>query len=582
MSVLYGGGLVAALGFCGLGLGYAVNAINTPAPTPAQIRIQEKAQALHLSQEQQQAQIDALNAKLDSEWHFDRASTWLRLLEIGGLATLTVCIPAGALGGTAWLIHHSRKELPTKDLRVGLRGMDYEQKRTILRDRLHVAAIAAGNPALPKNLAHLHTVQSPRITGGQANLVEEPPLTISRIPDVPSVGRLIQSGEIGGNRPLLFGYAETGGVRHEGREHFSIAIVGKPDFGKSNSGGVVFAQHVLLGADGVLCDPHAGNPRSLATRLAPLEEAGVFLLPTADSPKEILSAVRTVHGELKAREGRQKRWRKDNGPSVPAPKDRLLSLVIDELPELLRGELADDLPPLLADIIQAGPKMNIVALLMGQQWATIAVGGAMVRNSIPAAILHNCRSVDARAASGLRSANIPDGVEMLGQGEAFMVAPGVSAVRITVPRLEADDLVEVARLAAAQRGNGLGNGADLRFLRQGTAVGTTIMEAAVPARISAGSEYESAVPRAGARARVGDERADKIIAMLTAGKKIPAIAKALYQPTVGTERLVGNAYYAATDEVTEVIAEWVAAKAQTETQPPLTILPMDDEAKESD
>jgi hypothetical protein len=563
-------GSLAAAGFCALGIGWTWNSLKTPGPTPEQIKIETQAQALHLSQEQKQAQIDAANAKLDSEWHVDRASTWLRLLEIGALATLTVCVPAGAVAGGLHLWHN--RDMPDKATgAVAYRGLTPELRIAVNSAAVQTRNLLAVNPALPHGLVNLHTVNSPRITGPTA-LTEEPALTISRIPDVPPFGRLIAAGEVGGNRPLLLGYGESGDVRHEGAEEFSIGIAGMPNFGKSNTAAGIIAQHVLRGADHVLCDPQAGSKRSLATRLAPLEEAGLFLLPTAVDDKAILSAVRTVHGELKVRQKRQMQWRKDHGPGEPAPKERLLVLAMDEWTTTLRGELATELPRMLADILQAGPQRSVIALLLAQQWATASVGGGMVRDVLSAGIIHRCRTIDARMVSGMRSASLPEGINTLEQGEAVVFAPGVGPVRLNIPRLEADDLVEVARMAAAQRSNGAsGNRLENPFFGAITPPKTLFLDAPTRDVGNGESDLVSGVSRAQARARVGDALADQIIAMWRSGKKIPAIAKALYPPAVGQERLTGPRYYAATDEVTEVVHEWSMAREQ----PTLAILPME-------
>jgi hypothetical protein len=556
-------GLAVSFGFCALGIGYAWNSLNTPGPTPEQIRIETDAQRLQLTQAQKQAKMDEINAKLDSEWHFDRASTWLRLLVIGSLATLTVCVPAGAVAGGLHLWHN--RDMPTKDMRIPLRGMDFDQKRTMIRDQLQVRAIQAANPQLPKGLEHLHTVHSPRITGGSREpFADEPALTVSRIPDVPNFRRLIEAGEVGGNRPLLFGYAATGDQRHNGQEHFSIGFAGQPNFGKSNSAGVVLAQHILHGADAVVCDLQAGNKRSLASRLAPLEEAGLFLIPTADSPKLILAAVRTVHGELKAREARQARWRKEHGPGSPAPRNQLLVLCIDEWPTVLRGELADELPTMLADIHDSGPKMDVITELMAQQWGTNVVGGAMVRNSVPAAIIHCCRADEARMVSGLRGDSIPGDTMALGQGEAYMVAPGVGPVRITVPRLEAADLVEVARLAAAQRRNG---GRLVIGAVPGAAAGAEenpLLLRSGPAPATGSFEYGAVAP---SRARALEAR---VLDCLHEGRTVPQIVEYVYQ----VNRSRGTKYAEATAEVMAIIRE--------ATRPALTVVNADAGVEETE
>lgn len=198
----------------------------------------------------------------------------------------------------------------------------------------------------------------------------------------------------------------------------------------------------------------------------------------------------------------------------------------------------------------------------------------MVRNSVPAAIIHCCRAEEARMASGLTAGAIPGDTMALGQGEAYMVAPGVMPVRITVPRLEAADLVEVARMASAQRSNGAGgNRLENPFFGAITPPRTLFLDAPARDVENGKSDLVSAVSRAGARARVGDVLADQIIAMWRSGKKIPAIAKALYPPPVGQERLTGPRYYAATDEISEVLQEHTE-RMERLAQPALTVLPM--------
>jgi hypothetical protein len=170
--------------------------------------------------------------------------------------------------------------------------------------------------------------------------------------------------------------------------------------------------------------------------------------------------------------------------------------------------------------------------------------------------------------SGMRSASLPEGITTLEQGEAVVFAPGVGPVRLNIPRLEADDLAEVARMASAQRGNGdrltISNTPDFAF--RGPI--TRVLDVPAPPRISAGSDLVSDVPRAGARVRVGSNRADEIVSMFLGGHKVAAIAKALYPPPVGKERLTGGPWTAATDEITEVLREHMERNAR----PALTVM----------
>jgi hypothetical protein len=554
----------------GLGCGalagvVALNMLSGPSPEQAKLDLQR--QQLQLQQQRQQAQRDEANAEADARWDWSRPATWLRLGEILLIASVSLGVPATGLV----VVHRlwSRRHMPNDYGMVPLPNLSSEEALRVHAMAMQVMAIRAANPETPV-LQTLHTTNAPRLTGAPvapAAVVEAPQLTISGGPEVPRYGELISAGEVGGQRRLLWGYSADGELRHTRDEEVSAGFAGLPNFGKSNSAAGVVIQHVLRGAGLALIDPQAGNDRSLATRLGPLEEAGAFLVPTAVSPTEIRDTVKLFHDELLARQERQATWRREHGLSVPAPRERLIGVAIDEWRQVIAGPGGAEMVGWLENILAAGPKMGVIALLIAQRWDVEGTGGGSIRNLLPATLIHRSRQDDARMVSGLRGDAIPEAVAELGPGQAYLVAPGVVPVLVGVPLLEQADITEVAnRVRAAREAVVLGTAPENR---SGTALGTAPGGSwTAPAgpwgdrsedRSSDRSVFESSL-RSGSGGPSPEAERATVLELLQQGATVPAIVERVY----GVGRSRGTKYAEATVRVMAILRD--AAR------PPLVVL----------
>jgi hypothetical protein len=426
--------MALGIGLAVLLLGIGWHLLSTPPPSDEQERLELQARTQQLQRERAAA---AAQQRLDDAWAPWVTGAW-HLAEIAVL----LAVPGGlaVATGVAW----SRRRLPTRDGRLPRPArLDLETWLRTHAAWLTVRHTEAEHPPLPAGLTSYSVTDSRRVSGalrGEDALVEivSPPP-----PAPPRFAELLSAGHIGHGRPLLYGYSSDGEVRHEGEEATSVLIAGQPRNGKSNTEASLAAQHALNGGQLVVCDPHAGNHRSLAMRLQAL--ASAFLEPIADSPEAITAAVRRVHDELQDRKARGADWLRRRRAAERAP-ERLIALVIDEWTALLRGPAAGELQGMLADIVSEGQKYRVVALLAAQQWHAAQVGGTLVRNVVPTVIAHRCRGDDMRAVSCMRAEAIPEDTLALQPGEAYLLAPEHHLRRIRVPAVEGEDLARVGRL----------------------------------------------------------------------------------------------------------------------------------------
>ncbi|MDW8392542.1 MAG: hypothetical protein RMK84_20740, partial [Oscillochloridaceae bacterium] len=158
-----------------------------------------------------------------------------------------------------------------------------------------------------------------------------PALTLAA---APALRALLDAGEVGRGRPLLLGVDATTSemVRGSFKSLYSAGIGGLQGSGKTWGAAFLLAQSAAHGARLVICDPHAGDGESLASRCAGLAPA--MLCDVADEPRGIEAALKLVNDEL----DRRKRGAPDRWPLIVA---------IDEWLSLMRGALAATLPRLV-------------------------------------------------------------------------------------------------------------------------------------------------------------------------------------------------------------------------------------------
>lgn len=539
MSVLYGGGLVAAVGFCALGFGYAVNAINTPAPTPAQIRIEEKAQALQLTKAQQQAQIDAVNAKLDSEWHFDRPSTWLRLTEDGLLFAVFVGAVASpvALGLHFW----HKRDMPDKATgAVAYRSPSAQERIAINMAAVQTRNLLAVNPALPSGLTNLHTVHSPRNIGTAA---PEPEVVITNPDDVkvPTVSDLLRRREIGPGQLLALGWdpATNSLRRSEPADDgdlfaalYSAGMGGHQGSGKSRDAEWLCIQAALIGTGLRLCDGHGRiSAKSLTGRLRPLEAA--FIRPIALDHEDILLAMRETVEEI---ERRLRLGIEDGQPQL---------IVVDEWRRVIGEDTTGEIAEHAGTITREGRKVMSNGLFISQTWSKRESGP--FRNQLAAAFIHRMRPDEAR----MLVPGVPNDTLRLAQGECYVIPTSGETHRLWVPRVDDEAIALAGRMLGA-------NGPRLTV---GAVPRAVIGAVENPLLIGSGSSQTDhrspigAVPSSRARALEA-----QVLDLLHEGRTVPQIVEFVYQ----VNRSRGTKYAEATAEVMAIIRE--------ATRPALTVV----------
>lgn len=252
----------------------------------------------------------------------------------------------------------------------------------------------------------------------------------------PTFAELLGNGTIAPGAPLVLGWSEQGAVTGSWRALLSTGIGGLQGSGKSTTAAALLSQAALSGARLLVVDPHAGDDDSLANRIAPLAPA--FLAEPASEGRAILDVLRQARAELERRKrGSGERWP--------------LIVVVDEWTGLLRGELADQLPPFIADLTSEGRKYNAYAFLLAQRWASSDVGGGGVRNTLAAAYVHRMRPDEARYLTGLRSAQLPADVLQLGSGESYLLDTSGTLTKVRTPLITPSDVSSVgARLALVE------------------------------------------------------------------------------------------------------------------------------------
>nr|MDP9416224.1 hypothetical protein [Pseudomonadota bacterium] len=263
-----------------------------------------------------------------------------------------------------------------------------------------------------------------------------PALLTAQAPDVreivvPSFRELLDAGQVGldneGRRqPLILGYGEHGPITGGWKSLYSSGLGGLQGSGKTWTAAYLLAQSAINGAQFVICDPHAGDEESLATRVQPLAPA--LLCDIADDERSILQALKLADEEFQ---------RRKDGDSNRRP----LIVAVDEWTSLRRGELAEQLPRFVEDFSTEGRKLNVHIMLLGQRWDKESVGP--FRNTLASSYVHRMRADEARMMTGLRASALPDDTLQLAPGAAYLVDTRGTLHRVQIPLMRPEDVVRV-------------------------------------------------------------------------------------------------------------------------------------------
>ncbi len=155
---------------------------------------------------------------------------------------------------------------------------------------------------------------------------------------------------------LVLGYDQQAQPVHGTLDSlYSFGIGGMSGSGKTSCAVWLLAQSVLQGARLIVIDPHAGNPDSLASKLAPL--ASAYLCKVASSPDEMLQSVRYCQSIFDARKSGQ------DDPQQP------VIVVMDEWLAAMRGSTQEAFQRLAECISQEGRKYGVIGCFLSQKWS---------------------------------------------------------------------------------------------------------------------------------------------------------------------------------------------------------------------
>lgn len=374
--------------------------------------------------ERQQALSDTLNP-LD----IALAAIWrlLPLLALSGLATYLSSLAAAHVG---------RVLLERRPNELGLLPVPVGQLASVAPTALgafHVARIQEAQrpqvPTVPHSISwHGGPPASPPIAL-PADPSPRPPA-----PSTPTFAALLESGKVGPGNPMLLGFDRATGAPVNGSwlDLYSCAVGGLSGTGKTWTAVFLAAQAALYGARLVLLDPHADNPESLASRLAPMRSR--FVCEVADGPITMLAAVNLVTNELERRKagGRGEPW----------------LILVDEFSALQRGELAEPLGRLVEALGQEGRKLLLYGMICGQVWTATRAGGTELRDSLASAYVHRLRPAQARMLTGYTAADLPGDLLELPSGTAYLLSTAGEMRPVIIPRMAAGDVARVAQLAS--------------------------------------------------------------------------------------------------------------------------------------
>ena len=412
--------------------------------------VTQQQRAAALAYQQQRDSLDLAERSRQAQQWADLTAAWLPVAKVaGGLLIAVTPLALLALAAVGWVLTRRRAALVYPDSR-GLLPADYDRLRRGEYDGHALAALAghhaaqleaARNPSpmLPPTLrtyAPRYNSPAPRVIGQpeQRPALAAPPSLAFQKP--PTLGQLLQWGDIGPGKPLLLGYTRseagllepvTGGLD----DVYSVGIGGMPGSGKSNTAAFMAGQAVAVGSKLLVIDPHRDAAQdSLARTLAPLGKA--MVAPPAADEREILTALELIHAELAER--------KAGKPGEP------WAIVIDEWTALVRrARVADLLIPLVEELGQESRKLQLRLLLCAQIWTVEAVGGSALRDALASSYVHRSKPSQARAL-------IPQAgreVASLDRGQALLWRTSGEVVPVTVPRVLPQDLAAVAGLLPA-------------------------------------------------------------------------------------------------------------------------------------
>ena len=378
------------------------------------------------------AEMSRLSRERDSE------ETWQPIRAAALNIAAIIFVLSAAASASAWavaaVIRFRRERTPNHAGLLPVLAADLGHVAPQALGAFHAARqLEAQRQPVPHTITYSpHAAYHHRADSGGTPVLPAPE-SIAR--ELPSFAQLLSAGRIGRGQPICLGLdTATGeGIWGDWRDLYSAGLGGKQGSGKTWTAASLIAQSLLGGAHVILCDPHAGDDESLLTRLTPLLP---FCTLTAEEPSSILEAARYAHDEFE---------RRKDAARAKQPHDRTpVIIVIDEWTSLLRGDLGERLPPLLASLSTEGRKYGVNALLLAQRWEAEAAGGSDVRNTLTAHYVHRCRGDEGRMQTGMRAGAWPGDPITLEPGQSYLFSTRGDVRLVQTPRMTPADLAAVA------------------------------------------------------------------------------------------------------------------------------------------
>lgn len=288
-----------------------------------------------------------------------------------------------------------------------------------------LAEAQRATPNLTSQHVHIETHPAP-----PAQLAAPAAESVSTLA-IPTFAQLLDSGQIGTNKPLILAYAADSGqpITGDWNQLYSCGVGGMTGSGKSWVIAFLAGQSAAAGARIILIDPHAGDGESLANRLAGL--APSYMCDVASTPTDIENALKLASSKLdNRRAGRAGNWP--------------ILLICDEWTSMLRGKLGDLLTATALDFAEQGRKYGCFGILGAQAWQVDAAGA--VRDRLASHYILRTRGDQFRYQTGLRSGSAPEDTLTLKQGEAYLLSTRGELQRVIIPQMTAADILRLGTL----------------------------------------------------------------------------------------------------------------------------------------
>lgn len=360
-----------------------------------------------------------------------------------------------------------------------------------------------------------------------------PTVTTLPTPQAPTFAQLLDGGKIGPGQPLLLGFDAATGQAIEGtwKDLYSCGVGALQGAGKSWLLAFLLCQSAAQGGRLIVCDLHAGDEESLATRIAALSPA--FMCNVASTPAEIATALAFADDKLERRRTNNARW-----PIV---------LVCDEWTSLLRTSVGASLEPHIQNIAEQGRKYNVNALLAAQAWTKAA--SSNVRNQLTSHYIMRQRPDEARYQLGLRSEQLPDDLRQLPDATGYLLTVRGDLTKVVIPNMTAADIARV------------GAQIDSPASAAGRAFGFTL-PATQPLTAEVGQQWAGSGPAVDAKvgataaqtAPMRSPEAARAASLFLAGK---SQAEIVYELRGVKSSAGGSTYKAALKEIEQLIREGI-------------------------